>query len=294
MRGFLLAGGLVAVLATAGALSRPAVAQDDKTFDLRGPGPQKGQVLQSKMNMKIKDAATTVKVMGQSIDLKMTMDMVGEEEQKILAVDGRNVTKVQTKVTKERADITADLGGGMTMTQPTELEGEVIISERIGEGKWKHALVDNKPTEKQKKELDNRNGIENDDDMFPAEKVKVGHTWTVDAKAMTRLFGNSFTDIKGDLKQKFLKLEMIDGEECAVVESTGTIKGKMKDEDGSPALDVQMDLKATAWRSLKTGVEVKGKFTGEIKLAGKQKVDDTAVDITMSGPLTGETITKLK
>jgi len=295
MRGLLMAGGLAVLFATAGAGSKPAAARDDdKTFDLRGPAPKVDQVFVSKMTLKIKDADTTLKVGGQTLNLKMTMNMVGEEEQKVLAVDGRNVTKCRSKITKERAEITTDFGGGMTMTQPTELEGEIVISERIGENKWKHSLVDNKPTEKQKKELDNRNGIENEDELYPAEKVKVGHEWKVEAKALTKLFGNSFTDIKGELKQKFVKLETVDGEECAVIDSAGVVKGKMKDDDGKPTLDVEMDLKATAWRSVKTGVEVKGTFSGKIKLSGKQKIDDQAVDITLSGPMTGESTTKLK
>ena len=215
MRGLLMAGGLAIVLAGVnGAGAAKPVAQDEK-FDLRGPAPEKGQVFTSKMRLKIKEADTTLKVMGQTIKMKMTMDMTGEEEQKVLAVDGRNVTKCQSKIIKERAEITTDFGGGMTMTQPTELEGEVVISTRKGENKWEHSLVDTKPTDKQKKELDSRNGIENDDELYPAEKVKVGHEWKVEAKALTKLFGNSFTDIKGELKQKFVKLEKIDGEQCA-------------------------------------------------------------------------------
>ena len=290
MRGLLLAIGTM--LVAVGGVSR---AEDDKAYDLRGPGPSKGQVFVSKMTLKIKDADTTLKIMGNNLKLKMTMNVIGEEEQKILAVDGRTVTKCQSKITKERAEITTDFGGmNMTMTQPTELEGEIVISERLGENKWKHSLVDTKATEKQKKELDNRNGIENEDDLYPAEKVKVGHKWKVEAKALTKLFGNSFTDIKGELGQKFAKVEEVDGEPCAVIESEGSVKGKMKDDDGMPSLDVEMELKVKSWRSLKTGVEVKGTFDGKIKLAGKQKMDDVPIDITLSGPLSGESSTKIK
>ncbi len=291
MRGLFMTGGLAAVLIAVGNFGQAA---DDKTYDLRGPAPQKGQVFVSKMTLKIKDADTTVKVAGMTLDLKMTMDVIGEEEQKVLAVDGRNVTKCQCKIVKERAEITTNLGGmKMSMTQPTELEGEIVISERTGDT-WKHKLVDTKPTDKQKKELDNRNGIENEDDLYPKEKVKVGHTWTVEAKALTKLFGNSFTDIKGELKQKFLKLETVENQECALIESSGTVKGKMKDDDGKPTLDVEMELKVKSWRSVKTGVELKGTFDGKIKLAGKQKIDDQEVDIKLSGPLTGESTTRLK
>ena len=294
MRGLFATCGLAVALSLSGGWSRTS-ADDDKTYDLRGPAPTKGLVLISKMKLKIKEADTTLKIMGQTIKVKVTMDLTGEEEQKVLAVDGRNVTKCQSKILKDRSDIITDLGGmKMPETMVNELEGEVIISERIADDKWKHTLVDTKPSEKQKKELDNRNGIENDDELFPAEKVKVGHTWKVEAKALTKLFGNSFTDITGELKQKFLKIEEISGEECALIESTGKVKGKMKDEDGMPNLKVEMELKVTSWRSIKSGVDLKEKFEGTINLAGIQKIDDQKVDITMSGPLTGESTTKIK
>jgi hypothetical protein len=290
MRGLLL-GGLAAVLVSFGGSSQAA----DETYDLRGPAPKKGQVFVSNMTLRIKDADTTLKLAGQTLELKMTMDVTSEEEQKVLAVDGRTVTKSQSKITKERADITVNFGGKpMKIPHKTELEGETVISERIGENKWKHSLVDTKPTDKQKKELDNRNGIESEDELYPEGKVKVGHTWKVEAKALTKLFGNSFTDIKGELKQKFLKVEDVDNDPCAVIESTGTVKGKMKDDDGQPTVDVEMDLKVLSWRSIKTGVEVKGKFDGKIKLEGTQKMDDQDVEIKLSGPLSGESTTKMK
>src|SRR5262249_11435933 len=159
----------------------------------------------NKMTLTIKDADTTMSVLGQKLEGKMTMVVTGEEEAKVLAVEGRNVTKCQTKIIKEQAEVTANLAGMKLppQTEPTALQGEIVISERIGDNKWKHSLVDTQATDKQKKELDNRNGIENDDELYPADKVKVGHEWKVEAKALTKLFGNSFTDIKGELKQKF-------------------------------------------------------------------------------------------
>ena len=282
--------GTVAVLFTAFNLGRAA---DDDTYDLRGPAPEKGQVYVSKGTLKIKDADTTIKIAGQKIDVKMTLLVSSEEEAKVLAVKDRDVTKCQTKVIKERADITATVGGQeMTQTEPTALEKETIISERDGK-MWKHSLVDTKPTEKQKKELDSRNGMENDDDMYPKEKVKVGHEWTVDGAALNKMLGNSFTDIKGKVTQKFAKIEELDGEKVAVIESSAKITGKMKD-DGEPTVDVEMEMKITTWRSIKTGVAVKEKFTGKIKLAGTVKMDDMKAEMTLSGPISGDSTTKMK
>lgn len=282
--------GAAAVLFAALNLGRAA---DDDKFDLRGPAPEVGQKFISKGTLKIKDADTTMKVAGQTLNLKLNLVVTSEEEAKVLAIKGRDVTKCQTKVMKERADVTATFGGeDMTHTEPTALEKETIISERDGK-KWKHSLVDNKPTDKQKKELDTRNGIENDDDLYPEEKVKVGHKWKVDAAALNKLLGNSFTDVKGKVDQVFTKTEDVDGEKCAVVDSTAKLTAKMK-EDGEPTVDVEMELKVTTWKSLKTGVNVKEKFTGKIKLAGTVKMDDVKAEMTLSGPLSGESTTKLK
>jgi hypothetical protein len=287
---FKLVVSAVAMLFTAFNLSRAA---DDETYDLRGPAPEKGQVFISKGTLKIKDADTTIKVAGQTLTMKMTLLMTSEEEAKVLAVKDRDVTKCQTKVIKERADITATFGGeDMKHTEPTALESETIISERDGD-KWKHSLVDTKPTDKQKKELDSRNGIENDDELYPKEKVKVGHTWTVDATALNKLLGNSFTDIKGKVSQKFTKIDEVDGEKVAVIDSTAKITGKMK-EDGEPTVDVEMEMKITTWRSIKTGVAVKEKYEGKIKLAGTVKMDDVKAEMTLSGPISGDSTTKLK
>lgn len=278
--------GAAAVLFTAFNLGRAA---DDETYDLRGPAPEVGQKFHSKGTLKIKDADTTIKIGGQSVELKMTILATSEEEAKVLAVKGRDVTKCQVKLIKDRADITAM---DNTHTEPSSLEKETIISERDGT-KWKHSLVDTKPTDKQKKELDNRNGIENDDDLYPKEKVKIGHTWTVDASALAKMLGNTFTDVKGKVNQKFTKVEELDGEKVAVVESTAKITAKMKDE-GEPTVDVEMEMKITTWKSLKTGVAVREKFDGKIKMAGTVKMEDVKAEMTLSGPISGDSTTKLK
>ena len=121
--------------------------------------------------------------------------------------------------------ITSIAGQDMKEKKDGELNGETFFSERVEKGKWKHSLVDVKPTEKQQKELDKRTGMENADIMFPEGKTKVGHTWSVDASAIQHLVGNSISDLKGKMDMKFLKVEEVDGEMCAVIETSGTVKG---------------------------------------------------------------------
>ncbi len=85
--------GAAAVLVAALGLGRAA---DENTYDLRGPAPTKAQVFVVKGTAKIKEADTTMKAAGETITLKLSLDATSEEEVKVLAVDGRTVTKCQT------------------------------------------------------------------------------------------------------------------------------------------------------------------------------------------------------
>ena len=289
MRATKLAIGMVLLLGGAIRLS----AKDDAAVDLRGPAPKKGEVTVSKSVFKIKNADVKLQVAGMKLEAKQTLTATEEEEVKVLAVEGRQATKVQTKITKEKVETSTSLGGqDMNDTKAGDLEGEVIISERSKEGKWKHSLVDNKPNDKQKKELDKRVGPENEDELYPEGKVKVGHTWTVEASALQRVFGGSITDLKGKLKMKFVKMEEVDGEMCAVIEAVGVIKGVAKEDEGT--LDVELDMVGTTWRSVKTGLDVKDKAKGTIKMAGKIEMDGVKVDLALEGPFTIDTTSKAK
>lgn len=280
---------LLAVLAGAG----PTRGRDDATYDLRGPAPKKGQVVVSKTVFKITDADVRLKAAGTDLEAKQTMTATTDEEVTTLAVDGRQATKVRTRVLRDSAETVTNLGGDDTPdTKPGELDGEVIVSERTGPAKWKHSLVDTKPSDKQKKELDRRVGPENDDDLYPAGKVRVGHAWEVDAAALQKLFGGSVQELTGKVEAKFARVEEVGGEPCAVVETAGAVKGVMKDEDGD--LAVEMDMTATTWRSLKTGLDVKDRVKGTVKMSGKLDMDGLKADVTMKGPFTIDGTARMK
>ena len=278
---------LVALLA----FGPPASAAD--TYDLRGPAPEKGLKVGRKSTLKIKDADVTVTIMGMKIDLKQNLVIVNEDEDEVLEVKGREVVKLKTKIVKDSVATVSDINGMEMMEDKTgDLEGEVVIAAKGKDGKWKNTLEDGKPTDEQKKELAKREGPESDDELFPEEKVPVGHAWTVDASKMKSLTGPSFTDVTGKMKQKFVKLEKVDGEECAVIETSGTFKGKMKDDSGTP--DVEMTVKATGWRNLKTGIEVKATIEGTIRVEGKLKMGDDEVEMKLVGKVEGSGTAKLR
>lgn len=278
---------LFALLAIAG----PGIAADD-TYDLRGPAPTKGMAVVRKSKMTIKDADVTVTVMGMKIDLKQNLDIVGEEEDEVLEVKGREILKYKTTITKESVDTTSSINGNdMKEDKTSVLQGERILAVKGKDGKWKNLLEDGKPTDEQKKELDKREGPGSDDEVYPEAKVKVGHAWKVDAAKINSLTGGTIAEASGEMKLKFLKVEKVDGEECAVIEISGTIKGKMK-EDGAP--DLEMTIVSTGWRSLKTGIEVKSKITGTMKIDGTIKMGDDDVALKFEGKVEGSGTAALK
>jgi hypothetical protein len=286
MRGMTWVG--LAVLAFAG-----PVAGDDEGYDLRGPAPKKGQVFHSKGTITVKNGDLVLTVGGDTTKAKQTLVLTGEEEDTVLAVEGRQVTRCRTRVIKDRVSTVTDLGGQEVKDEePGELEGEVLISERIGEGKWKHTLVDTKATDKQKKKLDQREGPDSDDPLYPEGKVKVGHTWSSGAEALRRSLGKGLTDLDGKVDQKFVRVEDVAGESCAVIEMKGKLKGKLKDEEGD--LELAMDFKATTWRSLKTAADVKEKYEGRITIEGKQKMGGMTIGIHLEGPFVAEGTTAVK
>lgn len=259
----------------------------EKVYDLRGPGPRKGETFRSESVLHFKDSIVSLSVEGQVIRVKQSMTITSVEEERFLTVEGRQVIKSQTKVLKDHSKtVTHFMGEANTEEQEGALAGEVILSERQADGTWKHRLIDAQPTPEQKKELQKRVGPESDDELFPDKPVPVGHQWTVDAAKMQRFFGSSFSNLKGTVQQTFLRVEEFLGEPCAVIEAQGPVTGRMRDDEQD--LRFEMDLKITTWRSLITGVDLKDQMTGKIRMTGKQALDGgVKADVVIEGKLSG-------
>src|SRR3954452_665901 len=88
-----------AALALVAAMGRPAATAEEKTYDLRGPNPGKGLVRTEESQSRLKDA--TVVLRAGEAELKagtVTIETDQKHESEILDVDGRNATRVRTRV----------------------------------------------------------------------------------------------------------------------------------------------------------------------------------------------------
>lgn len=266
----------------------------DESYDLRGPPPKKGQVFRETNKFTMKKADISLGLGGDAkLDGKMDMVAYTEKEVEFLGVDGRNITKLRTKVLKDETDRVTTIGG-MTEkeTDKKALEGEYVLSE-LKQKTWKHVLEDTKPNEKQAKELKNFDEPQNDDDLYPAEKVKIGHAWKIEPTAIKKLLGSKVTDATGKGNSKFLRVEKLGDEMCAVIESDIDVKAKMKDDDDNE-YSIEMKGKILSHRSIEMGVDMKFTIDGTATFAGKVEQDGQKADVKFSGKMTGEGTASIK
>jgi hypothetical protein len=222
----------------------------------------------------------------------MDMTATSEMEEEILGVDGRDVTKLRTKVLKDEiADKTTLDGKTESKTEKKSLVGEIVYSEKTKNG-WKHSLEDAKPSEKQEKELKDFDDPINDDDLYPDGNVKVGHAWDIDAKAFKKIVGSKMTDAKGTGKGKFVRIDTLNGETCAVIEIEFDFKARLKQEDSD--FQIAMKGKLTSYRSIAEGIDLKFSIDGTAKFDGDVEEDGMKIPMVFSGKMNVEGATTIK
>jgi len=264
----------------------------DETYDLRGPAPMKGQKSRDVLTFTMKKASISLDL-GNDVkfDGKVDMTTVTETEDEILAVDGRKVTKLRTKIIKDEAKRKTTIAGDTTdETDKKALVGEIVFSELTKDG-WKHSLEDATPSDKQKKELKDFDNPESDDDLYPAEKIKVGHEWNIDPSAFKKVLGSNISDAKGTGKAKFLRIEKYADEECAVLEMDLDVTAKLKQEDS--LLDVAIKGKVKIYRSIASAIDLKFNIDGTAKFSGTVEEDGMKVNMTFGGKMVGEGTSKV-
>jgi len=278
-------------LTLAAATASPGRTDEEPKVNLRGPAPQVGQVFRKTGKFQMKDADLTSQSQGTEVSGKVSLTVVSEEEVKIVAVDAGKVSRFQTKdIQDETRTVTTIAGHSSTDEDVDDLAGQVIRSEKR-EGKWTHALVDARPTEKQQKSLGRLAGWD-DEEEIPEGKQPIGRSWEQDATHMKKGLGGGFTSVSGKVKATFVRLEKYRGELCAVIESAGRIKAKMAVDEGDGLMD--LDLKAAEYRSLRSGYVMKTTLEGTARIVSKTKVGEVNVTVEMKGKFSAEETAELK
>jgi hypothetical protein len=279
---------LAAAVAAPLAVPRPPVPAP-KGYDLRGPALDKGLKFTLKRSSTMKDGDMEVDAPTGKLIFKVSSSETSEKEVELVAVEGRQPTRLNTKVVKgeQKVNYTGQ-GAPPEVKQANPLAGLTVRSalEKDAKGKraWKHTLDKGEPTAEQKPFFERFAAWSPEDGFFPARKVRAGETWEIGTNDL-RTFPGGGAKMKGFSAKgrgKLRGVERYDGEMCAVVEITLTAKGTQ--EHTGLALTVESTAKMTVYRSLRCGINLKtiaetnAKATSDkpkLTLTGKEKTVTT-------------------
>jgi hypothetical protein len=270
---------------------------------LRGPPPRKGEASRTQTKMVMEKGKISIRFLPRVEGLGLrgierhegtcAMTVTSVEEDEILEVDDRQVTKQHTKFITEDSTQTIEIDGEKdSHTERGPLVGETVLRQPLG-GTWKNTLVGKAPTPKQQKELESLPPLENTDDLVPEGAVKPGHTWKIDAARLRKLIGARCTALTGEASMTFERTTTHGGESCALIQVTMNVKGKMLDDDNN-AMAIEVTATGTTYQSLKTGYDVQTSLTGTIKIEGTVVREGQRIQTEISGPITLESSTKPK
>jgi hypothetical protein len=260
-------------------------AGNEATYDLRGPAPKKGQKITQKGTFKLTDGKNTTDDGTESTTLDISQSGAGDEEEEVLAVEGRKVTKARLKIGKAYSEVTVTVGGKEQVAKETRaLSGETVVMEKV-KGKWKKELAGGgKPTEKQKQELEKIEPPADEGLTYPDKKVAKGHKWDVKPEHAARLLGGDLTGVTGKATGHFRAVEKVSGESCAVIDFEMDLKGTPASGDKTTTLSFKG--KSTVHRSLKSGVDLKLKTEGSMRMRSKFEEGGKTVETDLRGKLT--------
>jgi hypothetical protein len=260
---------------------------------LLGPDPNPGQKYRTESNTTMKNGKITVKDgdVSQSGRVDLTFDLIEEEE--ILAVEDKRITKSRVHVVRDKATETIEADGQSNSRDDlSPLEGETIECEKNGND-WKFTLVGKTPDAKQTQKLKGYPPPRSDVDFYPGEPVKPGHRWNVDIKLIQGLMGSQAQIDSGTRARKFEKTIQWDGEPCVQIAETMDLRGRMQDEDGQ-WVQLEMKLAGPMQRSLLQGFTVASQMTGTMTMSGTVTEGGKKLQLTVSGPVTSESRTYRK
>ena len=172
-------------------------------------------------------------------------------------------------------------------TQVSPLTGKRLVADLMDNGGWKYHLEgvasDHKVSADVERMLAELDGVESGAALFYQDhKLAVGESWQVPIEGMVRWFGNSISEMTGDINVKVERKDTVQDQPCVVLSVALKVQGKMKDPDGQ-ALDVTMEGRGEIWRVEAIEQDLQVEINGTATLSAV--VEAQEIKMTVSGPL---------
>jgi hypothetical protein len=271
-------------LVASGLLGSHPSAADEALYDVRGPAIPPGIVIRSTSKSTCKPMRLTYSFEGvprssASFDFRRE----GELNYVVEAAEDRQVTRARVRIVKNVTTFIMTRGDEEVIDHKVDrLEGREIISE-LGKNGWTHRLAEGQPTEEEKEALRVQSEFE-DENWYPKGKIRIGATWAMPPLHLARAFApGDEVKVTGDLKTTLVEVRNFEGDPCAVIRTTGPVRGTFRRE-GQRA-NLELELETTEFRSLRTYVALRFDIRCDFKQSGPVKVGNEVLEETVEGTM---------
>jgi hypothetical protein len=271
---------LIPLLFLAAALPSPSPAQ---TYDLRGPAPKQGTILQERSEWKMSDGALTIEADGTVVRGRIDQENVSTEEVEIVQASGSQVTMLKYRVAEgwTRTTSSGEVGSSIQV-EDGPLVGETALIERRHDG-WSKTLLGREPDQRQKEWL--AKPFVDESEIYPAVPVAAGESWVVDAVELAALLGlDRALSVDGKATFTLDRVADEDGDRRAVVSYRLEIRGSVLDDDKSP-VDFKLGGSGVVRRSLTSYLDVSNRLTGQQYFEGTRVEEGKRARVTVAGPV---------
>jgi hypothetical protein len=212
------------------------------------------------------------------VDCKMSNSTATDTE--VLELEGEEPSKLKRTYITDTNNFSLTANGKTEeYTENGVFHQKSILLQKTN-GVWNSTLVDGKPTEAQAKLLKEEQALELDLG-YPSKPVKIGESWDM-GKDLRNQLGSNFLISSSSGNATLKEIVQYQGEQCALIEFTGDIKGTELDDSNNEA-EMQMTLKGIAYRSLSSFTDIDSKAQGVLKLQMNQIQEGKKIKIKMTG-----------
>jgi hypothetical protein len=253
-----------------------------QTYDLRGPAPAQGTIIQARTERTLSGGALTMEADGNAVRGRIDQTSVSTEEVEIVQTGGARVTMLKYRVAEDSTHTTVAGDAGPTDAfEDGPMVGETALIERRDDG-WVKTLLGREPDERQRAWLDER--FVDDSEIYPEKPVAVGDTWVVEGAELAAIMGLERA-LSADGKATFTldRVADEDGDRRAVVSYRLELHASILDDDNSP-VDFKLGGSGNVRRSLTSYLDVSNRLTGQMVSEGTRLEAGRRVRVTVAGP----------
>lgn len=269
------------------ACRRPAgfVRPADGLYDLRARASVPGDVIAITERLEMTGGTMTTTADGQTVSLPVDMTQQSRSEVEISSVSAGELTGFRQKVLEDTTSMRVTVAGRVRpSTEQDPLVGKTILHE-LREGKWTRAIEGGASG---REKLGDFDSWDPGRDAYPAERVRVGHEWTLSGDALQDAFLTTGGTVTGRIAFAFRNINELSGQLCASMEATMDVEIRAPDSSTR-----RLKGAGLTERSLVTGIDLTSSFRGSIELSGRNEEDGVSQNFRMSGPIVIDSTAKL-